>query len=117
MEKFRTMKDAAQRAVMLSKLWFVPTRGLTLDAEGLKILAESFDEEFEEMEGKVAAFLCSREGALGVTFSYEYNARWLVLPLPSETELVDEAIDQMQFQLNNLKDASIEELEKIWKQQ
>ena len=111
------MKEAAEKAVTLSEMWFVPTQGLTLDAEALKVLAESFDEEFEATDKKVAAFLCSKEGALGVTFDYEYNARWLVIPLPSEKELFDEAIDQMEFHLNNLKDVSVEELEKIWKQQ
>lgn len=117
MQKCGTMKEAAQMAASLSRMWFVPSQGLTLDAEGVMDFAGCLDEDFEKADKKVAAFLCSKEGALGVTFDYEYNARWLIIPLPSEKELLDEALSQMEFQLNGLKDVSVEELKKLWKQQ
>ena len=117
MQKCETMKEAAQKAAELSTMWFVPKQGLTLDAEGVMEFARCLDEDFEKADKKVAAFLCSKEGALGVTFDYEYNARWLIIPLPSEKELLDEAMEQMNFQLEGLKDVSVEELKELWKQQ
>ena len=117
MEKFATMKNAADKAAALSKIWFVPKLGLTLDAEGVAEFAKNMDEDFAKADRKVAAFLCSKEGALGLTFDYEYNARWLIIPLPSEKELVDEVIKEMEFQLGNLKDVSVEELKELWRQQ
>ncbi len=117
MQKCLTMKEAADLAAKLSEFWFVPDQGLTLDADGLKQMAESIDEAFATAEKKATVFFCSKEGALGVTFDYEYNAQWIIIPLPSEKELAQEAISQMEMLLDGLKDVSVEELKEICKQQ
>ena len=117
MQKCSNMKEAAEAAIKLSEFWFVPDQGLTLDLEGLKQMAESIDDAFEKADKKATAFFCSKEGALGVTFDYEYNAQWVIIPLPSEKELADETLIQMEMILDGLKDVSTEELRNIWKPQ
>ena len=116
MQKYRTMKEAAEAAEKLCLTWLV-NDGSTVDADGLEMLAAALDEELNNSEKTPAAFLCSKEGALGLTFDFEYNAQWVCYPLPAEEKLEEEVLSDLEKRLNGLKNLTTEEIAQIWNPQ
>ena len=116
MQKFRSMEEAAKAAEQICQMWFVREEGCTVDAEGLKTLAVALDRELAD-GGKNAAFLCSKEGALGLTFDFEYNAQWVFYPLPTGDALEEELLADLKKHMDALEGLSTEELKEIWNPQ
>ena len=79
------------------------------------MMAEALDTELAAGTMRPAAFLCSKEGAIGLTPDYEYNAQWLLFPLPDEGNMEADLIADLTKQLEDLECVSTEELKKIWK--
>lgn len=116
MKAFRTMKEAADAAEKLCLTWLV-NDGNTVDAQGLEMLAAALDEEMKNSGKTPAAFLCSKEGALGVTFDFEYNAQWVCYPLPDEENLEEEVLSDLEKRLMGLEQLTTEEIAQIWNPQ
>ena len=115
MQRYESMKEAAIAATTLCHNWLVKTEGSVADPDTLLILAEAFDREFADQNNNPAAFLCSKEGAVGLTFDYEYNAQWLLYPLCDESMIQEEVIANLERDLDRLKELGTEELQEIWK--
>ena len=114
MKRFETMSEAAAEAAGLCNIWLIRADDATVEKEGLLMLAEAFDRERVNMEKNPAAFLCSKEGALGLTFDYEFNAQWLFYPLPDESHVEEEILADLERKLDRLEGLSTEELKNIW---
>ncbi len=115
MQKFQTMKEAAGAAGKICSDWLVRETGERADEGSVHLMAEALDAEVEASGQRPAAFLCSKEGAIGLTPDYEYNAQWLLFPLPDEGNMEADLIADLTKQLEDLECVSTEELKKIWK--
>ncbi|MCR4746570.1 MAG: zinc ribbon domain-containing protein [Lachnospiraceae bacterium] len=80
MQKFDKITDAAACAGTIAKRWFAMGAEGPVDYEGLLKITEVVEKKLRENGGRMPTFLCSKEGALGVSYDYEYNAQWLIIP-------------------------------------
>ncbi|MCR5222335.1 MAG: hypothetical protein K6D90_05695 [Lachnospiraceae bacterium] len=115
MTKHQTMTDAASAAGKICANWLDRKTGNRVDLQTLPALAKALDAEFEAAGESPAAFLCSKEGALGLTMDFEYHAQWFLFPLPKEEDLEQNLTEDLKKHLNDLADIPVEELERIWK--
>ena len=117
MKKFNTMLEATELSRTLSNTWLVRDTGEYVDADGLNTLANAMDEMMSaKPEEPPHRFLCSNEGAIGITYDFEYNAQWFIYPMTDEDKLAEEVFLQMEKDLDALKVLKREELVKIAKE-
>ena len=82
MKEFTKMIDAVAEAAMLVDQWSVlPDKDIVTKDDALARALE-MDKGNEEagLSGRFK-YLCSEEGAVGITMDKEYQAQWIMIPL------------------------------------
>ena len=111
MEKYRTMSEAAGLAKTLTKMWLMRDTGEYVDEQGLDRLAYAMDEEMGRRSDEPPhVFLCSKEGAVGITYDFEYNAQWFLFPISDEKAMAEEMVDYVSNTFDAVKLLSRDQL-------
>ena len=82
MKEFSKMIDAVAEAALITDEWAVlPDKELVTKNDALERALE-IDKGYEAqgLSGKFT-YLCSAEGAVGITTGKEYQAQWIMIPL------------------------------------
>ena len=81
MKEFEKMIDAVAEAAMITDEWAVlPDKEIVVKKDALERALE-IDKGNEEagLTGRLK-YLCSAEGAVGMTMGKEYQAQWIMIP-------------------------------------
>lgn len=95
MKHCKTMSEAISEASKKCYGWLVMGNGQYLGHEDALFLAQTTDKlDAEDDAQSDTYYLCSDEGAVGVTSKYEYLAEWLLMPLFRPLSEFEDLVEQ-----------------------
>ncbi|MBO4901482.1 MAG: zinc ribbon domain-containing protein [Lachnospiraceae bacterium] len=86
MKEFQTMADAVAEAAKICDEWVTVQGKQVVSWDDALLRADELDETYRAAGVNPFTYLCSEEGAVGITEDKEYLAQWILLPLPALPE-------------------------------
>lgn len=93
MKEFQTLSGAVSEATRICDEWIIMPGKQQIDAFDAQKKAYEIDQAYAaDGEECPYTYLCSEEGAVGLTEGKEYMAQWIMLPLPDVSNDLEEQI-------------------------